>query len=78
MLDRTEEPWLSDWLLRARPENLGEIAAGVAVHALLRCEPEIWDALMDLHIANHALAAEWYDAVEHEFIWSPPKGGLFP
>lgn len=78
LLDKTGEQWLADCLLRARPERLAEVAAAVAVHALIRCEPEIWDALIEPGIACYRLASDWFDDIDHEFVWSPPTGSLYP
>lgn len=78
MLDEANEGWLADLLLRARPAQLAEVAAGVAVHALIRTYPEVWDALMEPGIACYRLADEWYNDIDNEFVWSPPAGSLYP
>jgi hypothetical protein len=79
LLDDADEAWLADWLLRARPDRLGEVAAGVAVHALLRGFTEVWDGLIEpIEIMDLDLGCDWFDSVRGLFIWAPPSEWLLP
>lgn len=76
-LDKATDAWLGDWLLRAKPEALAEVAAGVSVHALLRGRPDAWDALMEADIADYPKASDWYDDVRDCFVWAPSRNQLY-
>ena len=79
LLDQADQAWLADWLLRARPERLREIAAGVAVHALAMGFAEIWDGLIEpIEIMDVDLAIDWFDGLRGSFTWIAPNDGLFP
>lgn len=79
-LDAAGERRLADLLLRAFPGSLSRVAAGVAVHALMRGVPEVWDLLCLAGPADFDLADSWWwDAQETlEFVWSPVPKDLIP
>jgi hypothetical protein len=79
LLDDADEACFADWLLRARPDRLPEVAAGVAVHALLRGFAEVWDGLIEpIEIMDLDLGIDWFHNVRESFIWAPPNEWLLP
>jgi hypothetical protein len=79
LLDDADEACFADWLLRAKPDRLPEVAAGVAVHALLRGFAEVWDGLVEpIEIMDADLGIDWFHNVRESFIWGPPNEWLLP
>ena len=74
----TRDRQLADWLRFARPEHARAICTGVAVHALLRCRPAVWDVLMATDAADLAQAHDWYFEGEEAFNWPPDPAWLVP
>lgn len=77
-LDASDEPEFADWLLRAHPGRVVEVATYTAVHALLRGEAAVFDTLMEAGLIDDDAFMEAYFGVKHEFVWSPGAAQLLP
>jgi hypothetical protein len=73
ILDEAQEHCLASYLLCALPEFARQVAAGVAVHALLRNVTAAWDALAAVDAMDSTWASEMYQASQDtgEFVWTP-------
>ena len=77
LLDETGDHVLADWLLCTRPEAARQVATGVAVHALRQGLTGVWDALVQMDVADFHAADEAFFAAG-DFAWSPGPGELIP
>jgi hypothetical protein len=77
ILDGAAEYDLADWLLRAKPEHVEAVGAGVAAHALRRDVPAAWDALAAVNTMDLHRASELYD-VDGDLCWQPEQDWLIP
>lgn len=78
LLDATGSAELADFLLRARPDRIVEVATGTAVHALLRGETTVFDALMEAGLIDEGAFEDAYYDVEQAFVWGPTPNQLLP
>jgi hypothetical protein len=70
VLELANEPRLAHWLLYARPGAARVVASGVAVHALRRGVPAVWDILLKCDAKDSAQSEDDYLA-EICFVWEP-------
>jgi hypothetical protein len=75
LIDAEGTAGLGEWLLTAAPDRARHVATMVAVHALRRGMPQVWDVLAVSSAMDLAEAAKFYNA-DVDFIWSPEPGDL--